>query len=74
MPVSAAADRVWTCFPAPAWPLPTARLVATDTHWARGAGDEARAPVSVLLMLLTGRARHLLPPARPGEREASRRP
>jgi hypothetical protein len=34
MPVSDAADRVWTCFPAPAWPLPTARLVATDAHWA----------------------------------------
>jgi uncharacterized protein (TIGR03083 family) len=78
MPVSAAADaadRVWTMrFPPRPWPLPKARLVATDTDWARGAGDEIRAPISVLLMLLTGRAQHLLPPARPGEREASRRP
>ncbi|GGT25105.1 hypothetical protein GCM10010271_30750 [Streptomyces kurssanovii] len=65
MPVSAAADaadRVWTLrFPPRPWPLPKARLVA-----ARGAGEEVRAPVSALLMLLTGRAGRLLPPPHPG--------
>ncbi|MFH8931175.1 hypothetical protein ACH4D4_29420 [Streptomyces pristinaespiralis] len=75
MPVSAAADagdRVWTMrFPPRPWPLPKARLVATDTDRARGTGEKIRAPISALLMLLTGRAQHLLPPPRPGARAAS---
>ncbi|MFM9370015.1 maleylpyruvate isomerase family mycothiol-dependent enzyme [Streptomyces sp. Da 82-17] len=51
-----AADRVWTMrFPPRPWPLPEARLVATDIDWARGGGDEIRGPVSALLLLLTGR-------------------
>lgn len=31
------------------------RLVATDTDWSRGAGDEVRGPVTSLLLLSTGR-------------------
>ncbi|QEV16646.1 maleylpyruvate isomerase family mycothiol-dependent enzyme [Streptomyces alboniger] len=51
-----AADRVWTMrFPPRPWPLPEARLVATDTDWDRGRGEEIRGPVSALLLLLTGR-------------------
>ncbi|WP_030785440.1 maleylpyruvate isomerase family mycothiol-dependent enzyme [Streptomyces sp. NRRL S-920] len=51
-----AAERVWTMrFPPRPWPLPKARLVATDTDWARGTGEEIRGPVSALLLLLTGR-------------------
>lgn len=51
-----AADRVWTMrFPPRPWPLPEARLVATDIEWARGAGEEVRGPVGALLLLLTGR-------------------
>ncbi|WP_328873917.1 maleylpyruvate isomerase family mycothiol-dependent enzyme [Streptomyces sp. NBC_00287] len=59
MPVAAArdaADRVWTMrFPPRPWPLPQARLVATDIEWTRGNGEEVRAPMADLLMLLTGR-------------------
>ncbi|MGV9450310.1 maleylpyruvate isomerase family mycothiol-dependent enzyme [Streptomyces sp. NPDC003635] len=51
-----AADRVWTMrFPLRPWPLPKARLVATDIEWTRGEGEELRAPIAVLLMRLTGR-------------------
>lgn len=53
-----AADRVWTMrFPPRPWPLPRARLVATDIEWTRGEGEEIHAPVADLLMLLTGRDR-----------------
>ncbi|MFJ3225408.1 maleylpyruvate isomerase family mycothiol-dependent enzyme [Streptomyces sp. NPDC086783] len=59
MPVAAAcdaADRVWTMrFPPRPWPLPRARLVATDADWTRGSGEEIHGPVSALLLLLTGR-------------------
>ncbi|MYT08507.1 MULTISPECIES: maleylpyruvate isomerase family mycothiol-dependent enzyme [Streptomyces] len=57
-PVAArdAAERVWTMrFPPRPWPLPKARLVATDIEWTRGAGEEIRGPVTSLLLLLTGR-------------------
>ncbi|MFF7641443.1 maleylpyruvate isomerase family mycothiol-dependent enzyme [Streptomyces canus] len=57
-PVAArdAAERVWTMrFPPRPWPLPKARLVATDIAWTRGAGEEIRGPVTSLLLLLTGR-------------------
>lgn len=51
-----AADRVWTMrFPLRPWPLPKARLVATDIEWTRGEGEEVRAPIAALLMRLTGR-------------------
>jgi uncharacterized protein (TIGR03083 family) len=51
-----AADRVWTMrFPPRPWPLPKARLVATDIAWARGEGEEIRGPIAALLLLLTGR-------------------
>lgn len=51
-----AADRVWTMrMPPRPWPLPKARLVATDIGWTRGAGEEVRGPVAALLLLLTGR-------------------
>lgn len=51
-----AADRVWTMrFPPRPWPLPRARVVATDIAWTRGAGEEVRGPVAALLLLLTGR-------------------
>ncbi|MQY11516.1 hypothetical protein SRB5_16350 [Streptomyces sp. RB5] len=51
-----AADRVWTMrLPPRPWPLPRARLVATDVEWTRGSGEEIRGPVSALLLLLTGR-------------------
>ncbi|GAA3859352.1 maleylpyruvate isomerase family mycothiol-dependent enzyme [Streptomyces lacrimifluminis] len=52
-----AADRVWTMrFPPRPWPLPDARLVATDVEWTRGEGArEMRGPISELLLLLTGR-------------------
>ena len=51
-----AAERVWTMrFPPRPWPLPKARLVATDIDWTRGAGPEIRGPVGALLLLLTGR-------------------
>ncbi|MEU6378434.1 maleylpyruvate isomerase family mycothiol-dependent enzyme [Streptomyces sp. NPDC046909] len=59
MPPTAArdsADRVWTMrFPPRPWPLPKARLVATDIEWTRGEGAEISGPVSALLLLLTGR-------------------
>ncbi|WP_329334541.1 maleylpyruvate isomerase family mycothiol-dependent enzyme [Streptomyces sp. NBC_00663] len=52
----AAAERVWTMrLPPRPWPLPKARLVATDIAWTRGAGDEIRGPIAALLLLLTGR-------------------
>lgn len=51
-----AAERVWTMrFPPRPWPLPKARLVATDIAWTRGAGEEIRGPITSLLLLLTGR-------------------
>ncbi|GAA2477814.1 maleylpyruvate isomerase family mycothiol-dependent enzyme [Streptomyces longisporus] len=52
-----AADRVWTMrVPPRPWPLPQARLVATDIEWARGAArEEIRGPIAALLLLLTGR-------------------
>ncbi|WP_324784756.1 maleylpyruvate isomerase family mycothiol-dependent enzyme [Streptomyces sp. H51] len=51
-----AAERVWTMrFPPRPWPRPQARLVATDIDWTRGEGEEVRAPVAALLLLLTGR-------------------
>lgn len=60
MPVDAAAvgaTRVWEM----GWPfwakrrLRGLRLTATDVEWAVGAGAEVRGPISVLLLLLTGR-------------------
>ena len=65
MPVEAARDgasRVW----AMGWPfwakrrLKGLRLAATDVDWAVGSGEEVRATISDLLLLLTGR------PAAPG--------
>ncbi|WP_259294601.1 nucleoporin Nup84/Nup107 family protein [Streptomyces canus] len=51
-----AAERVWTMrFPPRPWPLPKARLVATDIAWTRGAAGEIRGPVTSLLLMLTGR-------------------
>ncbi|CCK27351.1 hypothetical protein BN159_2972 [Streptomyces davaonensis JCM 4913] len=51
-----AADRVCTMrFPLRPWPLPKARLVATDIDWTAGEGKEIRAPIASLLLLLTGR-------------------
>lgn len=59
MPLAAArdaADRVWTMrVPPRPWPLPKARLVATDIEFARGSGREIRGPIAALLLLLTGR-------------------
>lgn len=59
MPLAAArdaADRVWTMrMPPRPWPLPKARLVATDIEWTRGNGQEVRGPIAALLLLLTGR-------------------
>lgn len=66
MPVAAAragAERVWTM----GWPfsarrrLRGLRLVATDTDFAVGDGDEVRGPVEALLLLLTGRNGAALP-------------
>jgi hypothetical protein len=42
-------------FPPRPWPLPRARLVATDIAWTRGEGEEVRGPIGGLLLLLTGR-------------------
>jgi uncharacterized protein (TIGR03083 family) len=51
-----AADRVWTMrMPPRPWPLPKARLVATDIAWTRGNGEEVRGPIAAHLLLLTGR-------------------
>jgi uncharacterized protein (TIGR03083 family) len=51
-----AADRVWTMrVPPRPWPLPHARLVATDIAWTRGGGEEVHGPIAALLLLLTGR-------------------
>ncbi|MGW0742304.1 maleylpyruvate isomerase family mycothiol-dependent enzyme [Streptomyces sp. NPDC002817] len=65
MPPAAArdsADRVWTMrFPPRPWPLPKARLVATDIEWTRGEGEEISGPVSALLLLLTGRTEAAAP-------------
>ncbi|WP_433307952.1 maleylpyruvate isomerase family mycothiol-dependent enzyme [Actinoplanes sp. CA-030573] len=53
----AAADRVWDM----GWPfrarrrLRGRRLIATDTDWSAGAGDEITGPIAALLLLLTGR-------------------
>ncbi|MFE7760507.1 maleylpyruvate isomerase family mycothiol-dependent enzyme [Streptomyces sp. NPDC057438] len=59
MPLAAArdaADRVWTMrMPPRPWPLPRARLVATDIEWTRGSGEEVRGPIAAQLLLLTGR-------------------
>ncbi len=56
-----AAERVWTMrFPPRPWPLPRARLVATDIEWARGEeGAEIRGPISALLLVLTGRGERI---------------
>lgn len=65
MPPAAArdsADRVWTMrFPPRPWPLPKARLVATDIAWTRGEGEEISGPISALLLLLTGRTEAAAP-------------
>lgn len=65
MPAAAArdaAERVWTMrFPPRPWPLPRARLVATDIEWARGEGEEISGPISALLLLLTGRTQAAQP-------------
>ncbi|MFF4274905.1 maleylpyruvate isomerase family mycothiol-dependent enzyme [Streptomyces sp. NPDC001536] len=65
MPPAAArdsADRVWTMrFPPRPWPLPKARLVATDIAWTRGEGEEISGPISALLLLLTGRSEAAAP-------------
>jgi uncharacterized protein (TIGR03083 family) len=65
MPPAAArdsADRVWTMrFPPRPWPLPKARLVATDIAWTRGEGEEISGPISALLLLLTGRTEAAVP-------------
>jgi hypothetical protein len=37
------------------------RLLATDTDWVVGAGAELRGPISMLLLLMTGRAAAALP-------------
>ena len=51
-----AADRVWTMrMPPRPWPLPEARLVATDIEFTRGDGPEIRGPITALLLQLTGR-------------------
>ncbi|CAL9347750.1 hypothetical protein SUDANB108_00397 [Streptomyces sp. enrichment culture] len=51
-----AAERVWTMrVPPRPWPLPKARLAATDIDWTRGSGPEVRGPIGALLLLLTGR-------------------
>ncbi|MDQ0718476.1 uncharacterized protein (TIGR03083 family) [Streptomyces luteogriseus] len=51
-----AADRVWTMrVPPRPWPLPKARLLATDIDFTRGQGPEIRGPIAALLLLLTGR-------------------
>lgn len=54
---SAGADRVWSM----GWPfwakrrLKGYKLVATDTEWEVGAGQEIREPIASLLLRLTGR-------------------
>ena len=60
MPTDAAvavAQRVWEKgFPHHAQRrLAGRRLVATDADWAVGEGEEVRAPVADLLLLVTGR-------------------
>jgi uncharacterized protein (TIGR03083 family) len=66
MPVPAAAvgaSRVWSM----GWPfwarrrLRGLRIVATDIDWSAGAGAELRAPIRMLLLLLTGRTTTALP-------------
>lgn len=65
MPPAAArdsADRVWTMrFPPRPWPLPRARLVATDIAWTRGEGAVISGPIAALLLLLTGRTEAAAP-------------
>jgi uncharacterized protein (TIGR03083 family) len=66
MPTAAAlagAERVWTM----GWPfwamrrLRGLRLTATDVDWSVGDGEEVRAPIQALLLLLTGRVSAALP-------------
>jgi uncharacterized protein (TIGR03083 family) len=66
MPAEAAvagAERVWTM----GWPfwarrrLDGVRLRATDTDWSAGAGSELRGPITMLLLLFTGRIATALP-------------
>jgi uncharacterized protein (TIGR03083 family) len=66
MPAEAAragAERVWTM----GWPfwarhrLRGVQLVATDIDWSAGAGVELRAPIRMVLLLLTGRISTALP-------------
>ncbi|MCW6006952.1 maleylpyruvate isomerase family mycothiol-dependent enzyme [Micromonospora sp. CPCC 205371] len=66
MPLDAAragATRVWTM----GWPfwarrkLRGVRLVASDTDWTAGEGEELRGPIDALLLLLTGRTAVALP-------------
>jgi uncharacterized protein (TIGR03083 family) len=72
MPIAAAraaADRVWEM----GWPfwarrrLRGVRLIATDTDWSAGAGQEVTGPIAALLLLVTGRTAtarpHLTGPA-----------
>jgi uncharacterized protein (TIGR03083 family) len=72
----AGADRVWTM----GWPfwarhrLRGLRLLATDTDWSAGAGAELRAPIGMLLLLLTGRTGTALPHlSGPGEKTITER-
>ena len=64
----AGAERVWTM----GWPfwaqrrLRGMRLVADDADWAAGSGEEARGPVSALLLVLTGRPAGLAALTGPG--------
>lgn len=53
---AAAADRVLALRgPMRLWKAPEVRLVATDIEWARGEGEELRAPMQNHLLTLTGR-------------------
>jgi uncharacterized protein (TIGR03083 family) len=63
-----AADRVWQRWDKP-WPRARFRgyrLVATDTDWSVGSGAEVRAPMGVLLLVLTGRTAALPALSGPG--------
>ncbi|MFF0203439.1 maleylpyruvate isomerase family mycothiol-dependent enzyme [Streptomyces sp. NPDC005017] len=61
-PARDAADRVCTMrIPPRPWPLPRARLVATDIDWSRGRGEEITGPIGALLLLLTGRTEAAAP-------------
>lgn len=67
---AAAADRVLaTPRPLRRWTAPQGvRLVAIDTHWAHGTGQELAAPMQVHLLNLTGR--HTTPTGSRTQREA----